>query len=1140
MTRPSGKAEPPHTAGGLAGWSIRHPIGVVMLSLAVVVLGVFAASRLGIDLLPHIVYPEIGVRVTDPGVPAVIMEDQVTRPLEEALAATEDAIALQSQSTEGRSSVDLSFAYGTDVDQALRDASSRLDRAKRLLPTTVEPATIFKRDPSQIPVVELVIASPLRDPVALRTWVDDVFARWFINLPGVAATEVGGGLVREIHILPDQQRLAGLGLTVEDLARAVAAANRDTPGGRLRAEGTDLVGRTSGRFAGVAELADLPLDLPGLPGEAPVLRLGEVAEVIDTHEDERLRVRVNGTAGIKLSVQKQPQANTVEVVDGVLARLAWLRDQGLVPADVTVVTVDEQARYVRQALANARDAVVSGAVLAMLVVYLFLGSVTRTLVIGSVIPIAVMVTFVLMDAGGLTLNIMSLGGLALGVGLLVDNTIVMLENVVRHQSAGEPAGEAPLAAAREVQGALVASTSTNLAAVLPFLFVGGLVGLLFRELIFTISAATLASLVVALTLVPALTARSAPSAPGRLRRGVDRAVDALGSGYARLVALTLRVPWLPPLVLGAVLAATLPTFLTGKQVFFPDMDEGRISVSVVADPGIPLDEMDSRVGRLEALLLAQPEVVNVYAQVGGNVFGRSQFESPNRATLSVYLVPADRRTVSTDGWIQRMQREVAALKLAGTTVRMTSQGIRGIRYSRGDESLSVRVRGPDLEVLARLGEEAVERIRDLPGLRNVQHSLEEVRQELSVRVDRERAAALGLTVEEVGRAVQIALEGRVISDFLDGDRRFDVRLRLPPLEFSSAAALEGLLLYPPAGERAPVYLGDVARVELAPAPVTIRRDQQQRIVEVSASPTGERTLGEVSAEVWARLADMPLPEGYSLYDGGTLKALQESQGQGRAMLGLAIFLVLVVMAVQYESLRNPLVVLVSVPFAAIGVALAIRALDLPLSMPVWLGLIMLAGIVVNNAIVLVEYVEQARARGAARDEAIVEAARLRLRPILMTTLTTVVGMLPLALGVGQGSEMLRPLALTIVWGLAFSTLVTLILIPAVYRLAHPINGVRHLWSGVEVARPKVSDPIDRSYPSLQSSELAARADVEPSPPAAGGQTPWDSLPAEQQTRLRVEYGRYLDSLPPTCSLEEKNARFARWLAERGVVYVPPQ
>ncbi|MFC1684235.1 efflux RND transporter permease subunit, partial [Pseudomonadota bacterium] len=420
-------------AGGIAAWSIRHPVGVVMITLAVMVLGVFSFERLGIDLLPHIIYPDVRVRVDDPGVPASIMEDQVTRQLEEQLAITEDAIHVQSRTTEGRSSVDLSFEYGKDIDIALRDASTRLDRAKRFLPDSIRPPTIYKRDPSQLPMAEFVISSPLRDPVELRTWSDYTLGKWLLNLPGVAAAEVGGGLVREIQVLADQERLAGLGLDMLDLERTLQAGNQETAAGRLLMAQGEISGRTAGRFRSVEEITRLPVPITEEDEEVHTLPLGEVAQITDSAEEERLRIRLNGLPGVKLSVQKQPQANTVAVVDAIMAHMAELKDSGLIPEDIEILTVDDQARYVRHALNNAQLAAGSGALLAMLVVYLFLGSLRRTLIIGSAIPISILVTFILMAAGNLTLNIMTLGGLALGIGMLVDSTIVMLENIYRHQ-----------------------------------------------------------------------------------------------------------------------------------------------------------------------------------------------------------------------------------------------------------------------------------------------------------------------------------------------------------------------------------------------------------------------------------------------------------------------------------------------------------------------------------------------------------------------------------------------------------------------------------------------------------------------------------------------------------------------------------
>lgn len=1019
--------------GGLAAASVRHPVGVVMIALAVLVLGLFSLSKLKVDLLPHIIYPEIRVRVIDPGVASVIMEDQVTRHLEEQLAITEDAVGVQSRTSEGRSEVDLTFSYGKDIDIALRDASTRLDRAKRFLPTTIDPPIIFKRDPSQIAITEYAISSRLRDAVELRLWIDYVFANWFLNIPGVAAVEVGGAPLREVLIEPDPQRLAGHGLSYEDIVQALRRANLNIPGGALRMAQQEIGGRTMGRFTSVEEVATLPLRI--IDGDSGnLIRLQDVADIIDTHADERLRIRLNKAPGIKVAIQKQPQANTVAVVDSVNRQLEWIRSQNLIPPDVRIDVVSDQSIYIRQAIRNAAGAATSGALLAMLVVFLFLGDVRRTLIIGTGIPIAIMVALILLAATDLTLNVMTLGGLALGVGMLVDNTIVMLENIYRHQRLGKSAERAAADAAKEVNSAIVASTSTNLAAVLPFLFIGGLIGLLFQELIATISAAIVASLAVALTLVPALGARVPVSNSGSLRRVIDALMEAVQNAYARTVRGLLRIRWLVPTPFIAGLVWVIPVFKADQELFLPTIDNGAVGVSVIADSGISLDVMDDTVARLEDVFLARPEVEVVFAQIGGYVFGRSEYERTNRSRMYIQLVPLTARSVSSEQWIKEMRKQLAKLELAGVRIRLNVIGIRGIRISQGDDDISLRVQGTDLDTLAEIGDAIVSRIRDIPGLTNLYHSAEDIAQELSVNVDRERAASLGLNIDDVGQAVRIALQGVVATDFIQDDRQFDVRVRLPQTEMTTLRDVESIMLYAPEPGRPAVYLGDVARVELVTSPAEIRRDRQQRIIEVSGSVGDGATLPEITQSIQHRLRDLVLPEGYTLYDGGAAEALRTGTRTAQALLGIAIFLVFVVMAVQYESLRNPFVILASIPFAAIGVGIGIILMDLPISMPVWLGMIMLAGIVVNNAIVLVEYIEIKRENGIALDTAIVEAARMRLRPILMTTLTTVMGMTPLALGIGEGAELLQPLAITIVWGLSFSTLVTLLLVPCVYRL----------------------------------------------------------------------------------------------------------
>ncbi len=1017
-------------SGGIAAFSARHPIGVTMIALSVVVLGLFSLSRLGVDLLPNLIYPEVRVRIVDPGVPGTIMEDQVTRQLEEQLAITEDAIGVQSQSREARSSVDLAFEYGKDIDVALRDASTRLDRAKRFLPDTIEPPVIFKLDPSQIPVLELVASSDLRSPKELRQWIDYVFSKWFLTLPGVAAVEVGGAPEREIHVVPDPQRLAGFGLRVDDLLDALRAGNVDQAGGRIAMARSEIGSRTAGRFESLTDIEELPVSTAGV-----LVRLGDVATVIDAQTDEKLRIRLDGQPGVKVAFQKQPQANTVSVVDGVRSRLDWLRSQQVIPSDISLTYVSDGAVFVRQAITNASGAALAGALLAMCVVFAFLGNVRRVLVIGSSIPLGIMVAFLLMDGIGLTLNVMTLGGLALGVGLLVDNTIVMLENIYRHQRNGTEPVKAATEAAAEVNSAVVASTTTNLVAVLPFLFIGGLIGLLFQELIATISTAIVASLVVALTVVPALGARiPAEKRVGVFRRAINTMTLWGQTGYGRTLNVVLKLRWLVPIPFLLGLWFVWPAFTSGKQEMMPRVDNGQLRVYLSADSGISLNEMDEKVARIEALLARQPEVESVFSQVGGFVFGRSERQATNFSRLSVQLIPRDKRQESNAFWAQRMGKEIKKLNIPGLRVRMRPMGIRGLRIGRGEDDVSIRIQGPDLNILANLGDQFVDVLKELPSIANSRHSAQDSVQELLIKVDRERAAKLGLSVREVGQAVNVALQGVVATDYIDGDRRFDVRIRFAQANRASPRDIELVLLQAEADSRQSLFLGDIATVELVTAPSRILRDRQQRMVEVNGNVAAGSTLGEASWAALEALKQIDLPEGYTYYDGGASDALVKGEQLVLALLALAVFLVLVVMTVHYESLRNPLIILLGVPFAATGVAIAILMFELPLSMPLWLGMVMLAGIVVNNAIVLVEYIELERGRGNSKLNAIIIAGRLRIRPILMTTLTTVAGMTPLALGVGDGSEMLQPLAIVIVWGLSFSTVVSLILIPAMYAI----------------------------------------------------------------------------------------------------------
>ncbi|VAW95552.1 Cobalt-zinc-cadmium resistance protein CzcA; Cation efflux system protein CusA [hydrothermal vent metagenome] len=1033
----------PFKSGGIAAWSINHPIGISMLAVTVVVLGLFALKDLSIDLFPHIIYPEVRVRILDPGVPAKAMEDRITRQLEEQLAITENAISIQSKTREGRSAVDLSFPYGTDINLALRDASTRLDRAKRFLPTSIEPPVIYKRDPSQLPALEFVVSSTKISTTELRDWVDYQLSNWFNNLPGVAAAEVAGAPKREVKVVIDQEQLARLQLSYDDIIKAFEN-NKDSPGGEFHAKVKNINTRTTGRFNNLSEILELPI-----PGNTPgsIIHLKDIATISDATEDEKLRVRLNSISGVKLTIQKQPSANTTAVVDAVMKQLNSLQKTNIIPEHITINKVGDQSTFIRHALRNASFATVSGAILAMIVIYLFLGSVRRTLIIGTAIPLAILITFILMSSAGLSLNIMTIGGIALGVGLLVDNTIVMQENIARHQLLDANYTQAALNATGEINSAIIASTSTNLAAVVPFLFIGGIVGLLFSELILTLSAAIIGSLIVAVTLVPALSARVNSNKSNAIHDACNKIIKNILYYYEKIILKLIIHPIKVILFFIIILTLSLFTFkalMDQKERLLPKMDEGQIRIRIKGDSGMNLDKMDLAVKKIEAIIAQQDYVVSWFTTAGGFVFGRSEFQKSNYSSISIQLIERQKRDLTVDQWAKKLNSEVKKLNLVGFSVLAYAKGIRGFRSNRGDDDISIRIQGSNLDELRRLGDEVISKLQALKHIKNIQHSYQDSTEELSIKINQLRATSFGITTNDVSTALQIAMQGKIVSDYIDGDRQYNIRVRLNNKLLTSPPALANIVVG--SFNKKTIRLRDVASINHQSSPTNIIRDKQRRIVEISASLKGSSSLSQALDEIDTALENFNLPKNYILYDGGSKKQLQEGENLGYILLALAIFLVFVVMAIQYESLRNPLIILCGVPFTIVGVIIGLLAvnlfIDLPISMPIKLGIIMLTGIVVNNAIVLIEQIENIRDTGVDLVAAVIDATKQRLRPILMTVLTTVLGMTPLAMGIGDGAEMLQPMAIVIVSGLSFSVLITLFLIPVIYLLTHQRDAIK--------------------------------------------------------------------------------------------------
>lgn len=1030
---------------GIASWSIRRPIGTLTLTSVILVLGWLFVSRLPLDLLPRIVYPQIRVGVNNPGVDPSVLEETIAKPLEAALATTENLTLIETSIQEGSVGVELHFSYGTDIDIALQNAATNLNRARSQLPIEASAPTIGKSDPTQAPIYEVAFSSPTRDLTDLRTWIEDRLRPQLLTVQGVASLDISGGLVREVQVTLDQERLQAYGLSVSQVINSLRTQNQDVAAGRISGLDQEVVGKTSGRFRTVGDIRGVLLPVGG----GRQIPLTDVASVEDTHQEQRLWARLNGVPAIKVSIRKQPDGNTVEAADQVDARLRELVRNRFIPDDIQYEVIQNQAGFIRNSVNSVRDSALLGAGLAMLVVLLFLQSLRKTLVIGLSIPIAVLATLVLMGLADLTLNIMSLGGLALGVGMLVDNAIVMLENIFRkkdEEGVSDPVEAAHLGA-QEVTSAVVASTTTNLAAVVPFLLVTGLSALIFRELILTISFAIAASLAAALTLVPMLAAQLATI---RFKSGLDRwrpmvAFDAMMTrvrqGYRRLTQRLLPWRWL---VLGGAMGALLgAAWLVRDQgsEFLPQVDDGGVGAFIRLPPGATPQQTNDVTLAVERIVGTMPHVQSVFSTAGGFLFGSATANRAGRGSMDIRLVPPSQRDMSADVWVRQLQDSINNAGFAGARVGVRPPRIRGLRTSSTGSDLSVAIQGDNLDELQRLSREVAQRVRGVPGLENMEASSEEASPTLSIRLDRERAADLGLDVATVGQTIRTALDGTVATRYAVGNREIDVRVMLPRGRFASPEDIGTVALFPPqrAGN-APVMLRDVADVRTELGPTDINRENQIRRLRISGDIiTTVASPGVVADSVRARLVDLEIPDGYAVLVGGEEEAIEENNRQLLLVVALAVFLVFVVLATQYESMLNPFVILLSIPLSLIGVGVALWATGAPLSAPVMLGVILLAGIVVNNAILLVEYIEEYRALGTPMEQAVVDAGAVRLRPILMTTLTTLLGMLPLALGIGEGSELMQPLAITVIGGLSVSTLLTLFVVPCAYLIVHGIG-----------------------------------------------------------------------------------------------------
>lgn len=1025
----------------LADRSIQRPIGTLAIASVVFVLGLFFIERLPVDLLPTVEYPNIRITVNYPGVAPEVMEEQVTRVLERHLAITENLAAIDSRASQGRTNVNLRFELGTNLDLALQDASRNLELARTQLPQDIEPPRIYKFDPAQDPIWIAGFSSSIRSETEVRDWAENDLAPQLLTIPGVSGVEAAGGQVREIEVVVDQQRLQSYGLSMQSVAAALAEENVDIAAGWVTSHTYDVMAKTDGLLASVDQIQDILIALPG--SQRRHVRLGELAEIRDGHREQRMFIRLNGAEAAQLAIYKLPDANTVAVVDDINTTLARLQRSGFIPGDLQFSPVRDPSFFIRGAIGSVATAAVLGGVLAMIMVTLFLGSLRKGFVIGASIPIALMATFALMGIGNLTLNIISLGGLALGVGLLLDNAIVVLENIYRHrEKLGESATQAAHNGTREVVSAITAGTLTNLAAVVPFLLITGLAALVFRDLILTLSFAILTTLAAAITLVPmgsALLGRvrfSSGLAGTRVILGFDGMIDWLREKYGSLMTHVLRWRWLVLAIAALLLVGAVQLLGSLGQTFLPQVDDGEVSVRVMMPPGTPPEASNAAARQVEAVVREQPHVRSVFTFVGGHLGGGTINERPGRVHIDVALSPArDRPDLSAGQWVQQTQKEVREIGIPGAQISVRPPRIRGLRFTAQGDDLSIGIVGGSHRELRAIATEVNDRLQGIPGLEGVELSRDDENPLLRIFVDRDRAASYGLRVADVGRALRDAVDGSVPTRYSTGNQDYDIRVRLPQEQATDADTLSQLLLFRQNGEA--ILLSDVARFELGEGPAHIERENQSRIVRVVGSINTEVSdVATIMHQVEDRLAELELPQRVNLIFGGQWETIQDTQRELRTVILLSLFLVFVVLAVQYERITNPLVILTAAPLAIIGVAGMLWATGTDLSAPAMIGMVLLIGIVVNNAILLLEYVELGRReQGLEPFDAVISACKVRLRPILMTTSTTVLGMLPLAIGLGEGAEVMRPLALTVVGGLLVSMLLTLVVIPSLYLVA---------------------------------------------------------------------------------------------------------
>ncbi len=1082
--------------------AISRPVTVSMFVVAVILFGLVSLDRLALNLLPDISYPSLTIDTAYTDAAPEEVENLITQPVEEAVGVVSGLTRISSVSRPGQSEVVLEFNWDTDMDLAVLDVREKLDFVE--LPRDAEKSVILRFDPSRDPIMRVRLQG-LSDLRVLRFFAEKELKKNLEAMDGVAAIKVAGGLEEEIQINIDEKKLAELNIPITQVTDILQRENLNMASGSLYDQESSYMVRTLNEFKSLAEMRRIIIRDEG----GRQVRLEDIAEVVRGAKDREVIARLDGRESVEVAIYKEGDANTVTVSRAVTRRLGSLKEAKIIPADVSYAIVADQADFIEQAIGEVRSNAWMGGLLATVILFLFLKDVRSTLMIGLSIPVSIMATFALMYQTDLTLNIMSLGGIALGIGMLVDNSIVVLEAIDRHKRSGLALAEAVYQGTKEVNMAVTASTLTTVAVFLPLVFVEGVAGQLFKDQALTITYSLLASLVVALTVLPMLmavrfrraeelyvgdpavaTAAAAAERPlsrrrwlhplqrlGRwIARGIralfrfifgsivqvvmadmrriigwigrlfgrairpvlvpfDRAFTALQRAYPNWLRLALdhKVAVISLALVVTLAAAGLYTTLGTELI--PPLTQGEFTFEIQLPEGTSIEHTDRLMQDVESRIKHYPDVATVFSSIGGSNENQFARQVRKENTAAVYIVMKDRLDKAAETrCIDRVRSEL-------DTLPEVSYKFSRPAHFTFKRPIEVEVVTYDLEQLQALSQRTVGILSGITGLGDIKTTAEMGNPEIHVIFDRERLARLGLDENQVARVIRNKIRGDVATRFKEQDKQIDIMVRADESDRTTVAQVKELVINSaaaagapaPAGLGVPVKLGAVAEVIMARGPNEIHHIKSSRAAVVSANLSG-RDLGSVSAEINRELRRLApeLPANATVALSGQNEELQTAYRSLLFALGLAAFLVYLVMAAQFESLVHPFIIMFTVPLGAVGAILGLAFTATPISVMVFIGIIILVGIVVNNAIVLVDYANQLRAEGLSKREALVTAGQVRLRPILMTTLTTVLGLLPMSLGFGEGAEIRAPMAITVMSGLMFSTLLTLVVIPVVY------------------------------------------------------------------------------------------------------------